>query len=648
MKVILPVVVLLLFLTPAFAQDEDEFVTAAVPALTPVLANSTLRARVFYEQSGRPVRRTNVILVSPKSGPTEASGLTDAEGNLVIKDLKAGRYYPIVNAPGAISPLAYVDFRNRRDEEMESVFAGFPAIVVNGISDVDAVIPVRMGGAISGRISYADGGPAIGVKVEILRKVDDEYLPTLPNFSVLREAMMGGAGTFRTDDRGHYRFTGLPPGEYIVKVSEEIHHPTNADRANRYGFDSMLFGSASLLTLYFENAIDPDNAQKLKVELGQEHAETNIVIPERPLHTLAGKIVAAKNKLPIRNARVAISLKGDTAIPVPAAGRSGHVTYTDENGNWKFVELPKGTYKIVAQAVSSDFDEAEKAYGSKRSAANYASNAANAVSNAAYAVSNTNYGNSNRASAKPPAPKFADKMQEFVIDEKDLTEQTIELTHGASISGSVVTDDGEGIPDAVLIAASDREGETSQTTSVHHYSYMDEGAKRPKSKDFLIEAVTPGTTFVTVHGMDDEFYVKSITFGGTDLLKGSVTLKEGESLANVKIVVARDTGTLEGTVVNADKQPVAGMELSFVPTDPSKLKVSTFYRTRRSGADGEVKVRLAPIEYAVVVFPKAVAKKRTADFHNWLAEAVKKAPVFKIEAGKTVKVIIPAGGAKSD
>jgi len=36
-------------------------------------------------------------------------------------------------------------------------------------------------------------GKAIGVKVEILRKVDDEYFPTIPNLSVFAEAMFGGA-----------------------------------------------------------------------------------------------------------------------------------------------------------------------------------------------------------------------------------------------------------------------------------------------------------------------------------------------------------------------------------------------------------------------------------------------------------------------
>lgn len=631
MRIFLPVF-LLLFVASVSSQTEDMI----PPMPTPEAANSTLRARVYYENSGRPVRRTNVLLMSANEGPREIAGLTDAAGNLVIKNLRAGKYYAIVNSPGAVSPLAFIDFRRPRMESMEEQLAPFPAIIVNGISDVDTVIQVKMGGAISGRVSYADGGPAIGVKVEVLRKVEDEFLPTLPNFSVLSQAASGGAGTFRTDDRGQYRVAGLPPGEYIVKVSEEMVHSTGPDSSNRMGFDAMLFGSASLVSVFFNDAYDLENAQKLVIDAGQEYAETNIVIPERPLHVLEGKLVSAKDKLPIRGARMSVTLVGDTpnVFEGSRGDRLSHVAYTDEKGDWKFIDLPKGKYKVTAQPVNSDYDEGQKAYGTGRSAANAMANAANAIANV---VS----GNA-RTGEKPPPPKFSKKTSEFKIDDKDLSGQVIELSFGATMRGTVTVEGNDNFSESLTITASDDENSLTSSASIYPYDYDDEtGQRKPvKAKEFTIEAVSSGKTYLTVNASSKDLYVKSAFSGQVDLLKGPIELKDGEVLSNVKIVLAADSGELEGTMVDGDDRPVSGFDLTFVPTDPAKYKNSSLYRSARSDVNGEFKVKLPPFEYAVVLLPKSYAKESRTNFHNWLAGAVKTAQTFKIDPGKTTKTKI--------
>lgn len=629
MRSFLPVFLLLL-VASVFPQVEDGLV-----APTPEPASSTLRARVYFENSGRPVRRTNVVLLSAKDNPREASGLTDAQGNLVIKNLRAGKYYAIVNAPGAVSPIAYIDYRRTRSETFDEQLAPFPPIIVNGVSDVETIIQVKMGGAISGRISYADGGPAIGVRVEILRKVADEYLPTLPNFTALSQAIVGGAGTFRTDDRGQYRFAGLPEGEYIVKVTEEMVHSNDPGRPNRMGFDDMIFGSASLVSVFFGDAFDLENAQKLKVEFGQEYSEANIVIPERPLHILEGRLISAKDKLPIRGARLTVTLVGDTPNIEESSrqGRRDHAAYTDDKGNWMFTDLPKGKYKVVAQAVDSHFDDASKTYGSDRSAANSMASAANAVNTAMNAAG---------TSEKPPPPKFAKKSAEFVIEEKDLTEQVIELSFGATLKGNVIIEDDDGLTESLTLMAADEGSDITSSTTIYPYDYDPETGQRKsaKLKEFAIDSISSGLTYLTIHTSAKGLYVKSAFHGQIDLLKGPINLKDGEVLSNIKIVLAKDSGELEVTVIDGDDRPVSGYDLMLVPTDPAKYKNSSFYRSARSDVNGEFKVSLPPFEYAAVVFPRTFAKESRADFHKWLAGAVKSAQTFKIEAAKTTKARI--------
>jgi hypothetical protein len=114
---------------------------------------------------------------SPRNTPT---ALTDGDGNFQMKNVQAGTYFAMVNAPGVISPLAFADISNMRsgiseNEELSKASEGFEKIVVDGITDIDVQIPARRGGAIGGRVSYDNGDPAIGVKVEILRKVKDKF-----------------------------------------------------------------------------------------------------------------------------------------------------------------------------------------------------------------------------------------------------------------------------------------------------------------------------------------------------------------------------------------------------------------------------------------------------------------------------------------
>src|SRR4051794_13240648 len=87
-----------LFLVAAgFAQDDEEVVRPSLP----VPAKTTLRARVVYEDTGRPIRRTTVTLIGADKGKP-LTGVTDSQGNLEIKNVPAGKYYPIVSAPGVV------------------------------------------------------------------------------------------------------------------------------------------------------------------------------------------------------------------------------------------------------------------------------------------------------------------------------------------------------------------------------------------------------------------------------------------------------------------------------------------------------------------------------------------------------------------
>ena len=592
---------------------------------TPEPPKSTVRGRVFYEDTGRAVKRTSIILMG-KGGGRELSGLTDNNGVFEIKDVVAGTYYAFVNAPGVVSPLAYADI-SKQKEGMDEAVEGFPPIIVNGIGDLDVQIPARRGGAISGRIMYADGDAAIGVKVEILRKVKEKFITVIPNFSSIISMMMGGGGSgFQTDDRGVYRFAGLPNGEYIVKVTENVSHSDSKSRGYG-GFAESLFGGSSLLTIFYPDSLTTEKARMVSVAAGQEQSEINIYIPDRNLFTVEGKIVNSKDKTPIKNVTISLKRTGENTVSLfDDMGIRQQSGSSDEQGNFNFKEMPKGTYTLVIEPSNYDYEGDE-----------YSGNM-----------------NSSRTPSKPPKPKLAKKSQEITIDDKNLSEIIIELGYGATVSGAVKTENNQEMPTTVTITARQDDSEINSSATVYNLSSRNNsdyaansamimnsnGGNSPQKPnyDFRIEGIAVGKTFLWASVNDDDFYVKSAMLNGVDLLTNPIDLKEGENVRNVQFIIVKGAGTLKGTVSDDEKQPVKKAEFTLVPVEAAKRKNPNFRRSTATKENGEFEVKAAPGEYAVVFYTKEYYAAKGEDLDRWLDEAVKNAPKVIIKANETEKI----------
>lgn len=579
-------------------------------------SRSIVRGRVFYENTGRPVRRAAVMLIAQdgrgQDGRSiEAHGLTDNNGYFQINELKAGTYYAFVNAPGVISPLAFIDIGRPRSEGLGDAVRDFTPIVVDGISSLDVEIPARLGGAIGGRVFYANGDPAIGVKVEILREDEGRFVPVIPNFSAVFSLYGQGGGGFQTDDRGVYRFSGLPAGEYIVKVSESAAHSNDNGRDRYNPFGDILFGGFSLLTIYYPDAFSADRAEKIKVMPGQEHYEVNLTIPDRDLFRAEGKIIAAATKAPIENARVTIKRIGDNTGSI-FDRPNRHDLSTDEQGNWSFKELPKGSYQLSIAAAEMV----------PRSGADMPVNAV--MMNMAHQT-------------KSAVRRYARKVYEIIVDDKDLSGIVIELGFGAKISGTVTIENSRAMPSSVTIYTNTEKGDNPLMETVRNEQNDSPGAQKP-NRNFEMEGVPAEKIYFNVLLGNDDFYVKSATAGQRDLFAAPLELGEGEALHNVKVVLGADVGTIKGRILRAGGEPVPGAELALVPTDPVKRRNSSFYRYVTADENGEFIVKAAPWEYAVVSFDKEAADGSAADFHKWLDAAIGDAQRVSVRAGETTAV----------
>lgn len=585
-------------------------------------ANSTVRGRVFYENTGRAVRRASIMLMSKDAGRSEFSGLTDNNGYFQIKNIKAGTYYAFINAPGVISPLAYADISKPRSDGFPDAVKDFQPIIVNGISDIDMEIPAKQGGAVNGRVMYQNGDAAIGVKVEILRKVENVYIPVVSNFSVIFSMIGGGSNGFQTDDRGMYRFSGLPAGEYIVKVSEYASHSDSKTTRGYYDPFESMFGSMSLLTMYYPDVFETEKAEIINVVPGQEMHDINVVIPDRSLYRVEGKVISAKTKQPIAEAKITIKRVGDNSASFFDFERMRQAISTNQQGVWDFKDLPKGTYKLTVEAT-------ERIPG--ESGGSYASNTA--------MVMNSNSGGYNQNYTER---KYAQRIYEITVEDKNLTEVIIELGYGATISGTAEVEKSKDMPSDTTIYAGNESGDLFLTTAVHNYA--NESEKQQKTNhDFELKGVPVGKIYFRVLVNDENFYVKTATAGSKDLLIEPIELGEGEFLRNVKVVLGNDVGTIKGKVLDGNNEPAKRVELTLIPTDAAKRKGSSFHRSVTTDEKGEFSIKAAPYEHAIIIIDKKIAAKPREEFYKWLEEIIKDAQKVTVKAGEisTIKFLLP-------
>lgn len=597
--------------------------------------STTVRGRVYYEDTGRPVKRASIMLMSPGGGgPSEASGLTDANGEFTIKGVAPGKYFAMVNAPGVISPMAFLDWENIRKSEskaFEEASANFESIVITGGPEQVVQIAAKRGGAVSGRIIYENGDPAIGTRVELLRKVEGRYQAVISNMSAMIGMFNSQAGGGMTDDRGVYRFSGLPAGEYIVMVTENAKHTENSDR--RYGLDMMtsLFGSGSFLKFFYPDATDEVGAKVLEVLQGQEMSEVNVVIPDKSSFALSGKVISSKDKKPMPRAKIFLQKKGTNVSSFSSLiGNEMNYATSDGEGNWRFRELPRGEYTVrVEPANDSDYYDED----------------GNPIPGPANAAANTGYYNPpNNNPAKPAKPKFAKKIQEVSIDDKDVADVLVELGYGANLTGTVTTANNKEMPSAVYITAVGPNQEELAKSVIWNYetksAYASNSARSgpPKiNNEFKLENVSSGKINFQFSVNGEKYYVKSAISGTTDLLTSPLNLNDGDSLAGIKVVLADDAGKLKGKVVNSRNEPASGVNVMIVPTDIKK-RLPSFYEFASSDATGVFEVSLAPGEYAVLIH--AGPKGNQAEFDKWLNESMQSPEKVSIDANGTATITL--------
>lgn len=581
--------------TDAQTNDDANRNGNTVPANTGVVTNnngnissetdergrSSVRGRVVYDDTEQPVRRARLMLMPIKnggSGRSEFTAVTNMHGEFRFRNIKAGRYFMMVSAPGVVTPLAFLSLGGERRgarEEIDFSEAAklFDEIAVDGARDVQRDVRALRGGIITGTVAYADGAPAVNVCVQIMRRKDGKLVPVVPN--VLSFFM-----SMRTDDRGVYRVSGLPAGEYYISISES--NTGEGGQGNRSPEEEFFGRGDALGAVYYPSATVPREAASVEVALGGERAGIDITLPDRRMNVVEGVIIRGRGgDEPVPNATV--RLKRADAGVLSIFATEGQSTTTDEEGRWSFSEVPEGTY-----ALSIEPPHETEHSGNMNMNVNMSGSMDSMNSN------NMNMNMNISSPRRPRRPRLTSKQQELKVADADLSLR-IELAEGGRVTGIVETEgkskSNDNLSTGIGIVL--RNSDISQ----EHSTYV------PGDGKFEIESIPAGEFFVGVNSFSESsaVYVKSAAANGIDLLREPLRVEEGREIRGVRIVLSVDVATLTGRLrpTAGDAPPGIQMIAAF-PTDAKLRRNNSLRQYSLTDENGRYTFSLAPGEYTIV------------------------------------------------
>lgn len=281
-------------------------------------ASSIIRGRITAADTGRPLRRAQVMVTAPALGAPRRTNTT-LDGRYEFKDLPAGRYTILVTRSGYLS----LRYGQRRPLEQARPLQLEDKQTLNNI---DLVLP-RMG-VIAGRVLDDVGEPIAGVLVQALR----------PAWVEGRRQMVIAAMTSPqgTDDTGQYRLAGLPPGSYYVRAStRETWMVSTAGKRELMGF----------APTYFPATVNASETRLVEVGVGQRVTNPDILlIPGRPANISGLTFDSGGRPLAGRTVGLTQRFLRETA---GGGGSSAGSAPVGADGSFTFRNVTPGEYQLI-------------------------------------------------------------------------------------------------------------------------------------------------------------------------------------------------------------------------------------------------------------------------------------------------------------
>jgi hypothetical protein len=577
--------------------------------------HSIVTGRVVYEETGEAVRGARVRISSRRGeGPAGAS-VTNNRGEFRFENLAAGDYYVIAtpaDAPSVGAATFAVPLPSGDPQADDAAFAAarrensrgdnVAEISVDGTGEAQVEIRVPRqpkGSQISGRVLYDDGKPAANAQVTFLNRRE------------IRGRMIGPTKlAVTTDERGGYRISGLPPGDYIV--SARLQETRYVDKQGR------TYGGLVIRT-YYPSATSAQSATPVSVAASQELSDINITLVKRATHTISGTLVSHRSGGERNLAGVHVRLRSSDDIDLPfSVGEDDRFIWTDVRGRFSFDNVMDGDYTISVGGMNSSMP------------ARGATMTQGQPGRLALPPRLRDTAQMSERFPRGSSQMLIEKRQEVRVAGADVVNLAIELSEGGRVSGQIVIE-GEGmIPSRLIITSEMKPGERRPSAFVRPdpdgkftLSGVPEG---PLSLDVIISPPQP-------------LYVKSITSGGVDIRTQPLMIGDGTEIRDVMIVLSSDVATLTGRVLSLDGTPLRGATVLLAPADENRGRMMRGRLVAVTDGSGRFIIAAAPGEYRAVAWSNRPPSDEEA--FRALAE---RAPRLSLQAGerKDLDLVAPS------
>lgn len=346
---------------------------ATTRAQSPTPPTGTVTGHVICQDTQKPARFAQVELlaipasITPMSAPSGTDSkstqafikqMTDAmssvsfilsetgfDGSFTIDGVAPGDYYVMASVAGYVQPHELVQAAYDAGQDLTKGISGVPIVHVSAEHSSGADITVARGGAIEGHVLWDDGVPVNAADVSAQPK-SGEHKQLPPQFTMIQ---MTGVSRGETDDRGHYRISGLAPGEYTVRATLQ----TNRRMAMQRGrFDGSTSFGAMPLTVYAPGGFRKTDAKPLTLTAGEERTDEDITFNISSTHSVSGAVTSAEDHHGLNSGVVTLTDTTDTTFK-----RSGGL---DADGNFTITFVPPGTYTMAIAHAADTVPEEPK------------------------------------------------------------------------------------------------------------------------------------------------------------------------------------------------------------------------------------------------------------------------------------------------
>jgi len=339
-----------------------------------------------------------------------------------------------------------------------------------------------------------------------------------------------------TDDTGQYRVGALSPGDYVIMA---LFHESWVSKDR----DRQVLGYA---TTYFPGTASAAEAQRVKVAVGQEVAAIDFALVPGRAATVSGTALRSDGA-PLAGATVSLDqyIRG----PVSSMASSVSGTKVAADGSWTIRNVPPGEYELEATAT-------DRERGTERATT--------------------------------------------ILFMQGTDVEGITLTTGAAgtLSGHVVTDDGQPLPTSVtrLRVVPDPITPDRQAPMI---VMGDDNGLVGADGAFTFKGLL-GPSILRVW-LPAGWAVKSIEIGGTDYAQTPLDVRGGQHVAGARIVITKRFPTIAGRITDDKGKPANGTVLLF-PSDASKwFTAADTLRSARPDQSGNFRLEtVRPGQYLAI------------------------------------------------